>query len=68
MLDKRKIRDEMHYLVKWASWPSEYNSYKPAFHLTNAPDAIMAFERKLKRKRKSDDDNGDAPTKRARRF
>jgi transposase InsO family protein len=63
--DKRKIRDTMHYLVKWAGWPSEYNSYEPAFHLANAPDAIAAFERKLKRKRKDNDDDG--PAKRARR-
>ena len=35
--DKRKVKDEVHYLVKWAGWPSEYNSYEPAAHLANAP-------------------------------
>ena len=62
--DKRRIKDIMYYLVKWVGWPSEYNSYEPAFHLANAPDVMAAFERKLKRKRKDDDDNG--PAKRAR--
>ena len=49
--DKRKVKDKVHYLVKWVGWPSEYNSYKPAVHLANAPNAITAFERRLKRKR-----------------
>lgn len=49
--DKKKIKDTVHYLVKWAGWPSEYNSYEPVAHLANAPQAIAAFERKLKRKR-----------------
>ena len=31
--DKRRIKGVMHYLVKWAGWPSEYNSYEPASHL-----------------------------------
>ena len=63
--DKRKVKDEVYYLIKWVGWLSKYNSYEPAFYLTNAPDVITAYERKLKWKRKSDDD-GDAPMKRAR--
>jgi len=31
--DKRRIKGVIHYLVKWAGWPSEYNSYEPASHL-----------------------------------
>ena len=50
VLDKRRIKDTVHYLVKWTGWPSEYNSYEPATHLINAPKAIAAFEHKLKRK------------------
>ena len=57
--DKRKVKDDMQYLVKWVGWPSEYNSYEPAVHLANAPDAIRAYERKLKRKRPKDDDGDD---------
>src|SRR5438045_626963 len=41
----------IHYLIKWASWPSEYNSYELASHLTNAPKAVANFECKLKQKR-----------------
>ena len=63
--DKRKTKDEVHYLVKWAGWPSEYNSYEPAAHLANAPNAICAYERKLKHKRKDNNDNNEPVTKRA---
>ena len=48
--DKQWIKGIIHYLIKWAGWPSEYNSYEPASHLTNAPKAITNFECKLKRK------------------
>src|SRR5438045_273953 len=48
--DKQWIKGIIHYLIKWAGWPSEYNSYKPASHLTNAPKAIANFECKLKQK------------------
>ena len=51
VLEKRKIKDTIHYLVKWTGWPSEYNSYEPVNHLENAPQAITAYENKLKRKR-----------------
>jgi transposase InsO family protein len=76
--DKQRIKGVIHYLVKWAGWPSEYNSYEPASHLIGAPKAVADFERKLKRKRKEakaanigDDAIGlenvlDSPRKRAR--
>ena len=51
-------------MVKWIGWPSEYNSYELVDYLTNTPKAIAAYERKLKRKRKGDD---DGLVKRARR-
>jgi transposase InsO family protein len=68
VLDKRRLKDTIHYLVKWAGWPSEYNSYEPATHLANAPRAIATYERKSKCKRKTrNDDNEDAvPVKRRR--
>jgi Chromo (CHRromatin Organisation MOdifier) domain len=50
--DKRQIKSVIHYLVKWAGWPSEYNSYEPANHLIGAPKAVADYEHKLKRKRK----------------
>ena len=52
--DKRKIKDIIHYLIKQAGWPSEYNSYEPIDYLANALDAVAAFERRLKRKKTSD--------------
>jgi chromodomain-containing protein len=57
VLDKKQIKDTIHYLVKWANWPSEYNSYKPASHLKNVSQAVTAYEQKAKCKRKSDDDS-----------
>ena len=70
VLDKRWIKDKIHYLVKWAGWPSEYNSYEPAAYLVNAPQAIADYEQKQKCKhwwKKDDDEEGTAP-KRAHHF
>jgi hypothetical protein len=47
----RKQGQQLYYLVKWAGWPSEYNSYEPAEHLANAQGAVRQFERQRKRKR-----------------
>ena len=49
--DKRKFKDVVHYLVKQARWPFEYNSYKLATHFANVPKAIATFEQKLKQKK-----------------
>ena len=80
--DKRRIKGVIHYLVKWAGWPSEYNSYEPASRLANAPRAVADFERKFKRTRMeakavgkadnydneaADPEDVSAPRKRARR-
>ena len=54
--DKRKFKDVVHYLVKWAGWPSEYNLYEPTTHLANAPKAIATFEQKLKWKKAQEKD------------
>ena len=32
----RKVGQQKFYLVKWAGWPSEYNSYEPEEHMENA--------------------------------
>jgi hypothetical protein len=47
--DAKKIDGIQHYLVKWAGWPSEYDSWEPAHHLKNAPRKIREFEASLKR-------------------
>ena len=49
---KQWIKSTLHYLVKWATWPSEYNSYEPASYLIGALRAIANYGRTLKRKRK----------------
>ena len=48
--DKQQIKCIIYYLVKQAGWLLEYNFYKLASHLTNAPKAIANFEHKLKQK------------------
>ncbi len=56
--DVKKVRDKwwiksiIHYLIKWAGWSSEYNSYKPVSHLAGASKAVSSYEHKLKCKRK----------------
>ena len=57
--DKRKIKDVVHYLVKWAGWPSKYNLYEPTAHLANAPQAVATFEWKLKQKKNQEKDYED---------
>ena len=42
----RKAGQKKFYLVKWAGWPSEYNSYEPEEHMENAWRAVKAFEKK----------------------
>ena len=44
----RRIGQKRFYLVKWAGWPSEYNSYEPEEHLENAQQAIRRFEKQSK--------------------
>ena len=69
VLNKWKIKGTLYYLVKWTGWPSKYNSYEPASYLENTPNAIHAFERKLKRKQKArqDEDNDEAPPRPSKR-
>ena len=59
--DKRLMRGEIHYLIKWTGWPSEYNQWIPTSDLTNAPEAIKAYERTVtkgkKRARNEIEDN-----------
>jgi transposase InsO family protein len=49
--DKKRIKGEVHYLIKWAGWPTEYNQWIPEQNMENAQEAIQDFERR-KRKRK----------------
>ena len=50
VLDQHKIKNIVHYLVKWIDWLSKYNSYELASHLVNMSHVVAAFEQKLKQK------------------
>ncbi len=53
VLDHHKIKNTVHYLIKWVNWLSEYNFYKSATHLANASKLVDAYEQKLKHKQKN---------------
>ena len=55
VVDKACIRKEIHYLVKWTGWPSEYNQWVPDKHMDNARDAIRKFA-KSKKGRKAEEE------------
>ena len=46
------IKNILYYLVKWATWLSEYNFYESASHLIDALRVIVNYKRTLKRKQK----------------
>ena len=51
VVDKACIRKEIHYLVKWTCWPSEYNQWVPDKHMDNARDVIRKFAKSKKGKK-----------------
>jgi hypothetical protein len=59
-----RIDSKRHYLVKWAGWPSEYNSWEPVDHLENAQRLVTQFDRK---RGQSPDAEADRPRERKRR-
>ena len=56
VLDHQWIKNTVHYLIKWATWSSEYNSYKSAAHLAKTSEAVATFEQKLKHKQNESED------------
>ena len=59
--DKKMIRGQIHYLVKWTGWPSEYNQWVPEDDMANARDMVRSFEKSRRGKRHHDDvATGDA--------
>ena len=50
VLDESYTTDIVYYLVKQTSQLLEYNLYELVTYLPNAPQAIISFERKRKRK------------------
>ena len=50
--NKQQIKGVIYYLVKWAGWPSKYNSYELASHLIDALKAVADYKHKIKCKQK----------------
>ena len=48
VLNHQQIKNTVHYLIKWATWFSEYNFYELIAHLAKTSEAVAAFEWKLK--------------------
>jgi len=46
ILDSRIRNKQLQYLVKWRDLPSAENSWEPAKHMTNAPEALEEFHSK----------------------
>jgi hypothetical protein len=47
--DEKKFQNELHYLVKWKGWPSEYNQWVPAIDMANAKGIISKFQKQKKK-------------------
>ena len=55
ILDKRIVKGETKYLVRWKGWPEEYDKWEPEENLEGAPDLLKEFHAsvaKLQRKRR----------------
>ena len=48
--NKQQIKNIIYYLIKWANWLSEYNSYKSVSHLTDILKVVINYECRLKQK------------------
>jgi hypothetical protein len=51
--DKAKIKGQLHYLVKWKGWPTEYNQWVADEDMGNARHAIQSYEKLEAKKAKS---------------
>ena len=65
--DSKTFTGVLHYLVKWQGWPSEYDSWEPALHLTNAPQKIKEFEHLKKRKQETKSETPTSKRQKTRR-
>lgn len=48
--------DDRFYLVKWAGWPVEYNTWEPDHHLSNAKGMVAKYLKVTKKQHKKWDD------------
>ena len=46
ILDSKRFRKQLKYLIKWEGYPVSENSWEPAAHLKNAPDLVKEFHRR----------------------
>ncbi|KIV98558.1 uncharacterized protein PV09_09478 [Verruconis gallopava] len=51
ILDKKKHKNGMWYLVKWKGYPTEYNQWLPRENLDNAQEMRDEFDNRAKRRR-----------------
>ena len=47
--DDQCFEDELHYLVKWWGWPSEYNQWVPESAMANSPKIIAKYKKAKKK-------------------
>ena len=50
VLNHQQIKNIVYYLIKWATWSSEYNFYKSVAYLAKTFKIIIVFKQKLKHK------------------
>jgi hypothetical protein len=50
--DEKRFDGDLHFLVKWKDWPSEYNQWVSGEDMTNASEAIRKFRKLTKKIRK----------------
>lgn len=43
--DDQRFEGELHYLVKWQGWPSEYNQWVSESAMANAPKIIAKYKK-----------------------
>lgn len=53
ILDKRKRKGEVEYLIRWAGYPVEYDQWVPEEDMEHAQELRDAFEKPKKRRRKA---------------
>ena len=49
--DEHKFDGEIHFLVKWKGWPSEYNEWVPEYDMANARKSIADYRKRTKTKK-----------------
>jgi hypothetical protein len=49
-VEHKDVGKERRFLVKWAGWPAEYNTWEPREHLTNAQKVLGRYEKKAKQR------------------